>query len=146
MFNTSRKTLINISAVVWVVSAIILLIKGILLLKAAHIISESITIISVVVISALLIGLLKSKLVMIKFCRKNISRINNIAKPKMYQFFEIKFFIFLALMILTGITLSRFAAGDYSFLLAIGGLDFALSTALFSSSMVFFNIEQSIRK
>jgi len=146
VFNTSRKTLINISAVVWVVSAIILLIKGMLLLKAAHIISESITIISVVVISALLIGLLKSKLVMIKFCRKNISRINNIAKPKMYQFFEIKFLIFLALMILTGITLSRFAAGDYSFLLAIGGLDFALSTALFSSSMVFFNIEQSIRK
>jgi hypothetical protein len=78
---------------------------------------------------------------MSKFCRNNLVRINKIRNPKIHQFFETKFLFWLIIMIITGITLSRLALGSYSCLLAVGGLDFSLSVALLTSSLVFFRKE-----
>jgi len=139
VINTSKKTLIVLAAVVWVFGGIVLLFKGISLIKAAQIISPSITVILLVVIFAFIIGLIKSKYLMAKFCRKNLIRINKIDAPKIHQFFKPQFFFFLALMISAGIMLSEFAEGNYGFLLAVGGFDFSLSTALLTSSVVFFD-------
>lgn len=142
MINTSNKTLIILSAFVWVIGGIVLLLKGISLLKEAHIISPSLSIIVFVVLTALVVGLIKNKYIMSKFCRKNIDRIKKIPKPKTHQFFTPQFFIALTMMILTGSLLSSLAAGNYGFLLAVGALDLSLATALLTSSIVFVNFKK----
>lgn len=95
-------------------------------------------VVSMVLVVAFIIGLIKSKYLMEKFCIKNLRRIADLKEPKIYQFFELRFFLFLALMIFTGQILSNFASGDYNYLLMVGTLDLTLSTALLKSSAVFF--------
>jgi len=48
------------------------------------------------------------------------------------------FLVFLALMIVTGATLSGLAQGNHSFLLAVAILDISVATALLGSSGVFW--------
>ena len=114
------------------------------MLEEANYIHKDIEMISLVMGSAFIIGLLKNKFIMSKFNEQNIKRINELTDPKIYQFFESRFFIFLVLMIAAGISLSNYASGDYTMLLVVGGLDLALSTALLKSSTIFF-IDKSIR-
>ena len=121
-----------------ILGGIILFYKGYLLLKEANIIHPDIEIISLVMATAFIIGLLKNKFIMSKFNRHNIKRINELKDPKIHQFFDSRFFFFLALMILAGISLSNLASGNYTMLLIIGGFDLALSTALLKSSTIFF--------
>lgn len=94
--------------------------------------------ISMALVVAFIIGQIKSKFIMERFCRKNLARINELKDPKVYQFFELGFFLFLTLMIFTGMFLSSLAAGDYNYLLMVGTLDLTLSTALLKSSTTFF--------
>ena len=138
MINASPKTLILLSAIIWIGGGFQLLYKGVSLIKKAMVIDPNTTMIYVIVIVGILIGLVKNKFIMSKFCVKNINRINNLTNPKIHQFYEAKFFFFLTLMILTGFTLSRLAEGNYSFLLAVATLDFALTTALLTSSRIYF--------
>ena len=138
MINTSHNTLKNLAALVWVLGGIVLFSKGYSLLKQANGISENILIIIAVLIVAFIVGLFKNKFIMSKFCKKNLSRIYNLVNPKFHQFFELKFFFFLTLMILTGAFLSRISIGNYFALLAVGAFDLALSTALLTSSVHFF--------
>ena len=138
MINSSHKTLKNLATLVWIIGGIVLFLKGYYLLKQAQSISENIFAIVVILTISFIAGLIKNKFIMSKFCKKNLSRIYNIDKPKIYQFFEFKFFFFLTLMIFTGALLSRIASGNYYGLLAVGGLDLALSTALLTSSVLFF--------
>ena len=91
-----------------------------------------------VLVVAFIIGQIKSKFIMEKFCDKNLVRIKNLKEPKIYQFFELRFFLFLVLMISTGLLLSGFASGNYNYLLFIGAIDLTLSTALLKSSTRFF--------
>jgi len=91
-----------------------------------------------VLVVAFIIGQLKSKFIMEKFCKQNLSRIKELHEPKIYQFFELRFFLFLTLMIFSGLFLSNFAAGNYNYLLIVGTLDLTLSTALLKSSTHFF--------
>ena len=145
MFKTSQNTLKNILALVWVIGGIILFLKAVSLLSDAHTISQELTVIISVIITAFAAGLLKSRFIMSKFCRKNLARIYKIQNPKIHQFFETKFFFWLILMILTGITLSRYAIGNYNCLLAVGGLDFSLSIALLKSSLLFLKKEVEVK-
>lgn len=138
MINASPKTLILLSAIIWIGGGFQLLYKGVSLIKKALVIDPNTTMIYVIVIVGVLIGLVKNKFIMSKFCVKNIKRINNLANPQIHQFYEPMFFFFLTLMILTGFTLSRLAEGNYSFLLAVATLDFALTTALLTSAIIYF--------
>ncbi len=135
--NTSKNTLVRLSALVWTIGGAVLFVKGYSLLKEANEVSENIGIIILVLLITLFTGLVKNKYIMAKFCRKNLRRIHEIKSPKIYQFFTPGFFFALTLMILTGITLSKLAIGSYSFMIAIGGLDLSLSVALLSSSIIF---------
>jgi hypothetical protein len=117
---------------------IVLFIKGYSLLKEANKLTENFAIIIIVLILAFIVGLIKNKYIMSIFCIKNLRRISKINSPKVYQFFSSGFFFALAIMILAGITLSRLASGNYGFMLAVGGLDLALATALITSSAIFF--------
>ena len=135
---TSKKTLKIFAAIVWILGGLILFVKGYLLLKEANSISFNMENISMVLVVAFILGQIKSKFIMEKFCKKNLIRITELREPKIYQFFEFHFFLFLALMIFTGLLLSGFASGNYNYLLMIGALDLTLSTALLKSSTQFF--------
>ena len=135
---TSKKTLKIFAAIVWILGGLILFVKGYLLLKEANSISFNMENISMVLVVAFILGQIKSKFIMEKFCKKNLTRIGELREPKIYQFFEFHFFLFLALMISTGLLLSGFASGNYNYLLIIGALDLTLSTALLKSSTQFF--------
>jgi len=137
VINTSKRTLIIFAASVWATGSFFLFRKGYYLLREAYDISSSTFDLTVILIIILTVGLIKSKCIMIKFCRKNIKRIDNLFEPKIHQFFEPKFFFLLLLMILSGTVSSKLVAGNYCFLLAVGGLDLSIATALITSSFVF---------
>ena len=143
MFLISRKTLKILAALVWVFGGTLLMIKGYTLLKSASLIYFDMVIISMVLISSFIIGQIKSKYIFEKFCIKNLKRIKRIKEPKIYQIFELKFFLFLILMVFTGVMLSKLAEDNYVFLLGVGMLDLALSTALLNSSTIFFKKSNS---
>lgn len=138
MINASHKILKNLAALVWILGGMILFINGYSLLKQANNLSENFIVIVAMLILAFVVGMIKNKFIMSKFCIKNLLRIEALDKPKIYQFYELKFFFFLTLMILTGAFLSRIAADNYYGLLGVGALDLALSTALLKSSVLFF--------
>ena len=87
---------------------------------------------------ALLLGGLKARYLFSKSCRKNLARIKTLDQPRIWQFFRPRFFLLLALMILTGAMLSRLAEGHYPSLVGVGALDLSLAIALLGSSIVFW--------
>ena len=137
MISTTKKTLVILSAVTWILGGIFLFLKGYSLLKEANTINSNMEIISAVMVTAFIVGLIKNRFIFSKFNLKNLNRIDNLEEPKIYQFFETRFFFLLCLMIVLGIILSRMAAGNYIALLAVGTLDLALATALIKSSTLF---------
>lgn len=138
MFLTNKKTLKILAALVWLIGGAVLMLKGYSLLKNANLIHFNMENISIVLVISFILGQVKSKYIFEKFCIKNLIRIQQINEPKIYQFFELRFFFLLALMILAGLTLSILAEDNYIFLLSLAGLDIALSTALIKSSLTFF--------
>jgi len=82
-------------------------------------------------------GLLKVKFLFRKLCDKNLTRIDSLFKPKVWQFYRLGFFLFLATMIALVAALSRLANGNYPFLIVVAMLDFSLATALLGNSTVF---------
>jgi cation transport ATPase len=141
VINTSNQKLKYIAAAVWIVGGIVLFLKSYSLLLKALEIDMNYTFIVVAIFAAFFFGLVKNKYLMSPFCVKNLKRIESIQKPKLHQFFEAKFSFFLTLMVITGAFLSRVAEGNYSMLLVVGTFDLALSTALLTSSVIFFRKE-----
>lgn len=141
MISTSKSILKYIATFVWVLGGIILFLKSYSLLKQALKISSDYFAIIIVLIISFIVGLIKKKYIMSPFCIKNLYRIDGLDKPKIYEFYTLKFLFFLTLMILTGAFLSRISAGNYYALLSVGALDLALSTALLMSSVHFFKRE-----
>jgi hypothetical protein len=90
-------------------------------------------------LAGLLLGGVKGRVLFSKSCARNLDRIAALPGPKPWQFFRPQFFLFLALMIAAGATLSRLAQGSYPFLIAVAILDLSIAVALLGSSTVFFN-------
>jgi hypothetical protein len=86
----------------------------------------------------LLAGAVKACCLFAGKCRKNLVRIDHLVEPKVWQFYRPSFFMFLALMIAFGASLSRMAHGNYVFLLCVAGLDLCIAAALLGSSYVFW--------
>ncbi len=84
------------------------------------------------------IGWIKAGFLFNRSCQKNLERINSLDNPRFWQFFRPRFFLFLAVMILTGALMSRMATGHYTFLIFIAVLDLSIGTALFISSRMFW--------
>ena len=106
MINVSNNTLKIVSALVWITGGIILFYKGYMMLKQANTILFNIELISAVMVTAFIIGLLKNKYLMTPFTVKNLERIQRLDQPKIIQIFEPIFFFYLALMIITGISIT----------------------------------------
>ena len=90
--------------------------------------------------SGLLIGALKARYLFARAGRKNLARIEALEQPRLWQFYRAGFFLFLALMITLGITLSRLAQGKFALLIGVGTLDLSLAVALLGSGHIYWRV------
>ena len=111
--------------------------KGVGLLLAAELLRSELNWPCLALASGLLFGSIKARYLFSSVGKKNLLRIDTLSHPKLWQFYRLRFFFMLAIMIVLGITLSQLAQGSYLFLLAVGVLDLSIATALIGSSYVF---------
>jgi hypothetical protein len=135
---TIVRTLKILAALFWYIGGIVLVLKGISLLIKADTLKPEQNWTWLAIVIGLLIGGLKAKYLFSKSCKKNLTRIDLLSEPKVWQFFRPGFFLFLLIMIVTGVTLSRVAHNNYIFLISVAILDISIATALIGSSYVFW--------
>ena len=138
MFNVTKRKLIILAAIVWYIGGFALLLKGSSLLIEAGALRNFQYLHLYSFIVAILLGLVKARFIFIKTCEKNITRINNLENPMFWMFYRNGFFIFLILMIFGGAMLSNISHNNYTMLILIGILDLSISTALLTSSYVYW--------
>jgi hypothetical protein len=141
-FAVSRQSLKIIAAGVWYGGGLALLIKGSRLLMAAEVLYSDHYLTWLTPGIGLLIGVLKAQFLFQTSCQKNLDRINNLEKPKVWQFYRLRFLVFLVLMILVGAALSKQAQGNFSFLISVAIVDFSLAFALMVSGRRFWQRHQ----
>ncbi len=135
---TSHRFLKLLAALVWYGGAIALLLKAGSLFMEARTIRPDSNWLWMAIAAGFAAGLAKAATLFSWSCRRNLSRIDGLEEPKLWQFFRPRFFLALALMISLGVTLSKLSHGHFSSLLAVGALDLSISTALFGSSYNFW--------
>ena len=138
MFYVSTQILKIFSAIFWHTGGIVLILKGVKLLLQAAELKPNTPWLFLATCVGLAIGILKALFLFNRTCQKNLSRIDSLQNPKIWQFFRPGFFIFLLLMILGGATLSGLAKNNYPFLISVATLDFSIATALLGSSYIFW--------
>jgi len=137
-FTVSASTLKLLAAVVWILGGIILFIKGENLIVEAHSLNPNIDWAWPVVIIGIIIGGVKAKFIFIKVGKKNLARINALDFPQIWQFYRPRFLVFLLVMILTAMLLSKMAQDNQVFLYSLAVLDFSIAVALIASSFIFW--------
>ena len=130
----------QMAALVWYCGVVVLIIKSSSLFLDAKRAGADQPWISLAVISGVVLGWIKAKYLFEKVCIKNLRRIEALKQPKIWQFYRIRFFVFLALMILFGAYLSQLAQGDHLFLIAIAVVELSVAIALFISSFCFWRV------
>jgi len=143
---TSKRTLIILAAVVWYIGGLMLFRSGVELIRNAVELQPGSNWPWLAILAGLALGIFQASKIFNRSCRKNLHRINNLENPKIWQFFRPGFFLALVIMISSGVLLDHWAQGNYFFLLAVAGLDFALTVSLLGSSYVFWTREKSARE
>ncbi len=134
----SPRTLKILAALIWYVGSLVLLLKAGQLLLEAEALIPGLGWPWAAVILGVALGGLKAKYIFNRSCRRNLRRIDALIAPRIWQFYSPGFFLALALMITAGAILSRLAHGSYPFLIGVGILDIAISSALLISSHVYW--------
>ncbi|MBT3336357.1 MAG: hypothetical protein HN855_04750 [Anaerolineae bacterium] len=137
VFKTSHRVLKILAVLLWVTGGVMLIRKASELLFEAYALKAASPWLWFAIALGLLFGGIKAKFLFRKACKKNLIRIDALEDPKFWQFYRPYFFLFLALMITTGATLSRLAHGNFAFLLGVAVLDISIATALLGSCTVF---------
>jgi len=138
MFNSSARTLKLLASLVWYSGAVVLSFKSSMLLSEAHNIEPNLLWIALAVLAGLMIGFIKAKYLFSRLCIKNLTRIEALQQPKLWQFYRTRFFFFLLAMIILGSFISQLAHGNYTTLLTMAIIEVSLATALFGSSHCFW--------
>lgn len=138
LMHTTSQTLKMLAALTWYIGCVVLAVKGWKLLVEADVLAPDRSMILPAVFLGLIFGTVKAIFLFSRNCRKNLARIDGLKQPRIWQFFRPRFFLFLALMITLGATLSRLAHGNYIFLICVAILDISLVTALLGSSIIFW--------
>ena len=146
LFDVSTRTLKMLAAAVWCGGGIVLLVKSWALLSEAFALRPDSVGPWAAIAAGLVLGGLKARYFFRKVCEKNLLRIESLKRPKLWQFFRGRFFFFLTIMIVLGISLSRWAHHRYAFLLFVGGLDLSIGVALMGSSTMFWNNSNKIAR
>lgn len=139
--SVSRRSLRLLAALTWYIGGFILLVKGGSLLSEAYVLRPEAKWPLYSTLFAIFIGVIKAIYLFNKSCRKNLERIAKLSYPKIWQFFQPRFFLFLTLMVVTGATLSRLAHGNYPWLIGVGVVDLSVAVALLVSSQVFWRMK-----
>ncbi len=130
--------LMILAGLVWYGGAGVLLLKTVQLLSAALALNPNAIGPLLALMAGLLLGLLKGKYLFSRACLRNIERIMALEKPKIWQFFRPRFFVFLTGMILLGRFLSLQSQNHYGWLLSVAALDLSIAMALLGSSVLFW--------
>jgi len=138
VLSVSSGHLKSIAAAIWLSGAAVLAFKGASLLTQALALRPDIIWTWLTIPAGLLIGGIKTELIFEKACLQNLTRIEALEQPKIWQAYRTGFYVFLIAMIALGATLSRLATGNYAGLLAMATLDFSLATALLGSGRLFW--------
>ncbi len=128
-----------LAALLWYTGSIILLLKGSSLLSEAQVLKPEVGWPWQVAVLGIFLGGLKAKFIFNKSCQKNLDRIATLVRPRIWQFFRIRFFVALLLMILLGASLSLLAHNNYPMLISVALLDISIGIALLGSSYIFWN-------
>lgn len=134
----SHRTLKVLAAIVWYIGPVILFLKGGDLVRQALEIQPESCALSLSWLLGVSVGVIKTRFIFNKANRKNLTRIDALENPKVWQFYRPQFFLFLFLMMLFGATMSRMAEGSYAFLVSVAVLDISIGTALLLSSWQFW--------
>lgn len=138
MLRTTTITLKIAAAVIWYIGAAVLLIKSGALFLQLHTKGLHPFINLVLIGTGLIIGWIKEKFLFSKACKQNLNRIDNLIAPRIWQFYRIRFFFFLFLMILFGAYAAKVAQTNTSILMALAVLETTVGTALALSSRHFW--------
>lgn len=136
--NVSHRTLKLLAAVVWYVGPIILFLKGAQLASDAQLLEPNSWGRPFSWIAGIIVGIIKTRYIFLKSNRKNLARIDALKSPRLWQFYRVQFFFFMACMIALGAFLSRASQGSHTFLVFVATLDISIGTALLLSSKVFW--------
>jgi hypothetical protein len=134
---TKHSSLYTLAALVWLAGAVSLLSKGLIILVQAEDIEGGLLWPWIAFATGVLIGAIKARLFLFKSCQKNLDRIASLSNPRWWQFFRIRFFIFLAVVITLAVLISRLLGKNYTGLCIIGAVDLSVGMGLFLSSYAF---------
>lgn len=138
IMHTSPHVLRFLAAVVWLGGSVALTLKGSSLLMDADIHRPGHPWTWYAGITGIAAGIIKGIFLFYRAGKKNLRRIFTLKRPRIWQFYRPKFFLFMFSMILLGKLLSFLAEGNFGFLLFVAALDLSIATALLVSFVVFF--------
>lgn len=138
MLNTSTQTLRILAALVWFSGAVVLFIKGFGMFFEAEQLNPGQLGTWLALSAGLLLGSIKARYLFSRLCIKNLRRIEALAKPRLWNFYRVRFYAFLLVVSLSGLYVSQQAHGDYSMLIVMIIIDLSLATALLASSNCFW--------
>jgi len=134
---TKHRSLYVLAALVWSAGAASLLSKGVILLLHAEDIKGGLPWPWIAFAIGIVIGGIKARLFLFNSCQKNLDRIAGLSKPRWWQFYRVRFFIFLAIVITLGIFISDLSGDNYTGLCIIGAVDLSVGMGLFLSGYAF---------
>lgn len=129
--------MIRLAAIVWFAGVLILLFKSSGMFIEAVGIGAPVSLTIGAVAVGLAVGAVKAKFLFVRICRKNIHRIYALKAPKVWQFYRIRFFIFLFLMVSFGNWAYHASKNNFGLLLGLAVLELSISTALLLSATCF---------
>ena len=133
-----KKILKILAGFVWYTGFLALMIKSLTLFREAYLLDSNLWKFGLIFLFTSILIIVKTKYIFIKTCQKNLNRIDALENPKIWEFYRVRFFIFLGTMISLGAYLSGISHGNYWFLVGIGILDMSVGFSLLFSSFVFW--------
>ena len=137
LLRTTQIHLVKLAALVWYTGVFVLLYKSTGMFIEALNSGAPVSVVVAAIIIGLVIGMIKAKYLFIHICQKNIKRIFGLTSPMIWQFYRVRFFFFLFLMITLGNYAYRLSSGSIFLLLALSTLELSISTALLISGKCF---------
>lgn len=138
MFSASKQTLKLLAALVWFSGAIVLFIKGFGMFFEAEQLNPGQYGTWLALSAGLLLGSVKARYLFSRLCIKNLRRIDELEKPRLWHPYRVRFYMFLFVVSLSGLYVSNTAHGDYTLLIIMVIIDLSLATALLASGNCFW--------
>ena len=138
LLNTSHLMLRRLAALVWYIGVLVLAVKSSSLMLEADKTGIHRLWIILAFGTGILIGWVKAKYMFERLCLKNLKRIYALKKPRIWQFYRPRFFVFLFLMVSLGKYLPGLIEGNNLMLILLAILELSIAVALLISSHCFW--------